>query len=71
MCKERELKLVRKRRDLLHLTVGEELAAHTFMQKARAGAHGSWSPHGGFWRFPDISEERKRILTCVMQMMGW
>lgn len=53
--------------DLLHVTMGEEVVAYTFMQKARAGADGSQHSHRGFWGFPSISEEGKRVLTCIMQ----
>lgn len=51
------------------MSVGEEVVARTFMQKAGAGADRSQPPHGGFWGFPNVSEERKPVLICITQ--GW
>lgn len=40
-----------------------------FVQKARAAADRSQPPCGRFWRFPNVSEERKRVAACIMR--GW
>lgn len=37
--------------------------------KSQSSSRQGQPSRGRFWRFPNISEERKRVVTCIMQ--GW